>query len=480
MTEDSPAIKLADLGAQLKRRWLVLVVTTVLCISAATAFALVRAPVYSATSVLTVQPITANPFGNSSSSSKVNITTERAVILSTEVGKRAGEIMETSVDPHDLVERISVTSPLDSEVMEITASAGTADEAAATANAFAMGYLDVRTTAAGADAERLIKNIDGRIAELRETLTDDQNSRAAESLQQQINELSDQRSALSMMAINPGRVITVATPPSAPSSFGWPVYVAVGFAGGLLLGLVLAFLRERTDRRVGSGPRLASILGLPVVDEQGGEVTDELLNRLIMRLDLDHDASLIKIGTLGTDSTTAELLTSPLANRLLGFGYRTQFTQASRDDSADDQGSDRAQGKANVVLISASITDGIARAALLAQRVDKVAVVTHRGAALQAVVRLLDELTVAGAPADVVVVLSLPRGRESRRDRVVSEVSRAEAGARPDQPMDHLKEQRLGDVDRSGSSHGRSRESGSQLAGDNTVIIAPVERPVRP
>lgn len=410
MTEDGNAIAMADIGAQLKRRWLVIVLTLLGCLAGATAFGMLHAPAYSATSVLTVRQITANPFDAQSKDQQVNITTERAVILSTEVGKRAGEIMGSAAEPRDLVARISVDSPLNSQVMEITAEAQTADEAAATANAFAEGYLDVRSAAAVADAERLADNIDSRIADLTKDLPGNRESPAAASIQQQINNLRDEQSQLRTMAINPGRIITVATPPRNASSFGLAIYIAGGLAVGLLLGMALALLRERLDGRVRSAQRLADLTGLPVIEGGEPDADDEFLDRLIVRLGLSHDAELSAIGILGTDGDVGELITAPLAEHLLKYGFRAQSVPMVADPGAGEI--DGPDEPAKVVLITRSTEAGVARTAMLAQRLDKVVVATRRSTKLRDITRLLDEIATAGASIDVVGVI-----RQSRKAR---------------------------------------------------------------
>jgi polysaccharide biosynthesis transport protein len=59
------------------------------------------------------------------------------------------------------------------------------------------------------------------------------------------------------------RVVTVAAPPTAPSSPGPKILTAAGFTVSFVLGSVLALLLERLDRGIRSAREVEAILGLP-------------------------------------------------------------------------------------------------------------------------------------------------------------------------------------------------------------------------
>lgn len=470
MSDDGPAIRLSDLGAQLKRRWRVVVVTTIACLLLAVTVGLLRPPAYTATSVITVNPITSNPF-DTSGDQRVNITTERAIVQSADVAQRAREIMGSTAPPHELTDRLGVTSPLDSEILEISATAGKPAEAAATTNAFARGYLDVRVAAARADTDRLIDNLDAQIDELTDQLPSDPafaGSPTVDALQQQISSLRERRSDLSTIAVNPGRIITEATAAAADTSFGVPIYVAGGLAAGLMLGIGLALVRERMDKLVRSGSRLAEILGSPVLEYRDNDRVDEFLTRVVMRLGIDHDAQLVTVGVLGADRESSITVSRSLTGHLLQSGYRAilaPWAHTAPDDL--DVGTSRSlddtqwEGPANVVVIGAAAQDGIGRTAMLGRRVKKAVIATSPMTTVSAVEQLIEEMSAAGANVDLIVVIS-PHGmrKAGRADtgsddgagagpyaaeslpRATSEERSAEAETRILRPVDRSSRQR--------------------------------------
>lgn len=408
-----PAVRLVDLGEQLKRRWRVVLLTVVACVVLSVTFAVVRPAGYTATSVLTVNPITAKPFGTAGGDQEVNITTERAVIQSTEVAQRAREIMGSAAEPRDLVDRIRVTSPMQSQVLEINASAGDPAAAAATANAFANGYLDVRAGAAAENIDSILGKLAARIAELTGQLPADADSSEAELIRNEINNLRAQQSDLTTVALNPGRVITVATPPADPSSLGPFVFGAGGLAAGLLLGLALALLRERLDRTVHSGARLATVTGLPVLDHGERNLSEEFLTRVILRAGLEHEEQLVLAGILGADRASLEVVGTALRDHLQRSGRRCVFAQlgdgapaAHGHNLSSLTDRDRWTGQSDTVLLGVCGADGLARAAMLGRRVDKVVVTATHATSLSGVVRLVEELTATGVQVDLVVTVS--------------------------------------------------------------------------
>ena len=58
------------------------------------------------------------------------------------------------------------------------------------------------------------------------------------------------------------RVVTVAAPPTAPSSLGWKVFTAAGFTASFVLSSVLALVLDRLDRGIRSSREVESMLGL--------------------------------------------------------------------------------------------------------------------------------------------------------------------------------------------------------------------------
>ncbi|TCP56494.1 capsular polysaccharide biosynthesis protein [Tamaricihabitans halophyticus] len=397
---DGPAVRLSDLGGQLRRRWRVIAWTVLACVLLGTAFALFQPASYTATSVLTVNALSLNPYDQGSSSSSVNITTERAVVGSTEVADTARETIGSQEDPRDLIERIEVTSPMEAQVIEIAATEGDPKAAADLANAFADGYLSVRGNNASAELNGRIQRIDDRLRELREELANQPND--AQGIQEEISTLRDQRSGLVGLAVDPGRVITRAAPPREESSYGLLVFLAGGLASGLLAGCGLALVAERADRRVRGADRLAGIIGPPVLEFTGGPDSDEFVSRLLMRVGLRREEP-CTIGVLGVDRTSAEVVAAVLVEQLLRAGHPAQLMNW-QGGLLPSGGSSASTGDGRFRIVSTSVEVGVARAAMLGQQVDKVVLTASETDELAVALRLIEELAAVGLRHDVAVV----------------------------------------------------------------------------
>lgn len=402
MAADAQVVRIADVGAQLRRRWRVLAFTAVVCALLAIIAGLLLGPSYTATSVVTVQPITAHPFGETDSE-PVNIVTESAVVQSTEVARRARELMGTGESPADLIDRISVTSPSESQVLEIEATAEDPATAARIANAFANAYLADRTDTATRNIDKTMVSLGTRIAELTAQLRSTESGQEARVLREEINNLRTQQNDLATIAINPGRVITEASEPEGTSSPGLLIYGTGGLVAGALLGTGLALLRERTDPLVRSETRLTSATGLVAIEQHPQESTMAFLDRLVVRAGIEPDgAKPGAIGVLGVDRASAGQVGIALAGHLQACGRQARFEWMVRDNGTRPIG----QADVDVVLLGASEEDGLATVARLARRSNHLIMTAARWATLSSVRRTAEELAAAGAKVDAVVLVA--------------------------------------------------------------------------
>lgn len=250
-------INVGDVGRVLLRRWRIIVVGIVLATSLAAAAHGLLSSTYSATTRLVVSPLASDPSVSTSARDTINIATEREIVQSSAVAAMALEqVGRSPAEAEDLIANLSVVAPDNSYVLRITVSDRSANDAAALANAVANAYLDFRREGGQEMVTRLTEHIDGQIAALAEGPNDDLN-------RQQIRDLTEQRQTLALFGQNPGRIIGQATPPNSPSGPGLPIFLIAGIAGGALLGVGVALLREQTDRRVRTVGRLEKYAELP-------------------------------------------------------------------------------------------------------------------------------------------------------------------------------------------------------------------------
>lgn len=250
--------------ATLRRQLGLLLLMVLLGVLAAGVLLLKTPKTYEATAVVDISPT------SGVAASTVSTITESRIVTSTSVALEARQTLAYSGTPTELARQVTVTSPLDSQVLYITFAAGTSQGAADGANAFANAYLDYRTLVAQKDITLRIGRIQSQVADLQKGLAGlkaGQNDTQRGLLQNQIQQLQNQLNTYQTSVITPGQVAGAASPPGSPSSPRPPLYLAGGLLIGLVLGIVLAVLRDRKDDRVRDAADLEHNLGAPVIVE---------------------------------------------------------------------------------------------------------------------------------------------------------------------------------------------------------------------
>ena len=153
----------------------------------------------------------------SRATSYVDVASSRAVAELT-----AKEIGYTS-DPANLISRISVTNPLDTATIKISANAASPEEARDLAEAW------------------------------------------VRALGEQISLLENQGASSDQKSVVTFRSLDAASTPTAPSSPNTRLAIAIGLLAGLIIAFVYALLRSIFDRRVQSISQVQQETGLPVI-----------------------------------------------------------------------------------------------------------------------------------------------------------------------------------------------------------------------
>lgn len=266
--ESAPVITIAQFLRILRRRWLVVVgAVVVTCLLAAGLLAL--APkTYQAVAVIDLSPALTS---TSSNAATISTTTEARIVTSVSVARLAVETLASSRSPQDLAQSVDVSSPLSSEVLDVTFTAPSARGAADGANAFARAYLTYRSDTIAANQKLRESKVTDQITSLQDQLAKletQTSSRAAAQRSQaqgQLNSLQGQLNGL-RTTVTPTGVL--AGPASAPTSAASPrplLFGAAGLVGGLLIGIGLALVRHKVDGRVTTSTELGDTLGVPVL-----------------------------------------------------------------------------------------------------------------------------------------------------------------------------------------------------------------------
>lgn len=221
----------ADFTDLLRRRWPIVLLALVMGVGGGYWAGARQAPIYTSTTHVLVL---------ATGSDEVNLDTEAQLVTSLRTAERVAALSGLGVSPADLVERVEITVPPNSEVLKISFSAGTPDRARRGAAAFADAYLAQRAESTDAATAEWIAALRDQIAQLRGRSSSEP---ALEALEREL--------ALRLAApTNPGEVITPANLPTSPTSPNRLLYLLSGAVAGLLAGLGTALVIHRLDQRV--------------------------------------------------------------------------------------------------------------------------------------------------------------------------------------------------------------------------------------
>jgi capsular polysaccharide biosynthesis protein/Mrp family chromosome partitioning ATPase len=277
-------LQLADYTGVLRRRWWLIIVVAIIGTLGAAGYFKTAHKVYTATaSVYVTAPSsgTAGQVANSRTTSTVNLDTEAQVVQSATVAQAADKLMHSTDNVQKLLRRVSVTVPANSQVLSISCQASSPDSAASCAQAFAQAYLNYSSNSTTASLKNQITILQSNIAALESgsgklkvaiaNLPDNSSQRASDNIQlssdhSQLDSLNGQIATLTANLADPsgGSIISNATPPLTATSPKALLIIPSGLLGGLLIGLVLAYLVDRRDRRI-RGSRDVTRLNVPVL-----------------------------------------------------------------------------------------------------------------------------------------------------------------------------------------------------------------------
>ena len=297
---DQDLIRLQDHLAVLRRRWRLVVVCLILAIGASLALSLSQTKMYQGTASLLLQPEQpVDTGGGGAVMEPEEVATQADVIASVQVAERVvDELNLDAEEPQDLLDDISVTVVEDKRVVEVSALEPRPQLAADIANAFAEQYIEYREEealeAAEAEEERYTEAIEDVQDDLRRVRRQMDDSGVSgdelDALQQQESSLIFQQSQIAAQlsaaqAVQagplPGGEVLLRAEPSRQPAEPKPIQAGVlGGVIGLLIGVGLAYVRDRLDDAIRDEQRLRSaVSGRPILgsipasgDESTGRV----------------------------------------------------------------------------------------------------------------------------------------------------------------------------------------------------------------
>ncbi|WP_162254340.1 Wzz/FepE/Etk N-terminal domain-containing protein [Nostocoides sp. Soil756] len=270
MTVQKPSadIEFAEYLVVLRRRWGVVVLGVVVGLLGAVLAGVLLPKTYSSTASVIVQSTGEDgAVAGGRTTQPLNLDTEAQIVKSTAVAQLALDRMRMppADTPTELSKSVSVAVPPNTSVLNITFFAPSAQVAQDGAESFATAYLDNRKSVAEdrsqADGAAVRSRIDSlqadlsalteRLASLKESSSEYSLARSQRDLTvRQLSDLNSELLSLSTGAVQPGSIITDAQLPLGPSTPNTVILAISGLLIGLVGGVLLAFLVDRSDRRL--------------------------------------------------------------------------------------------------------------------------------------------------------------------------------------------------------------------------------------
>lgn len=386
--------ELREYTALLARRWRLVGAGVLGGLVLATAGVLVLPSAYTSVTAVQVQPTGLGQFTGEQSgrlAGDVNLDTEAQVVVSDQVSALVAQTLAGSgaaASTDELRDRVDVTVPPNSNVLEIHYTARSPQAARAGAEAYADAYLDLRRTQVeelvSSRLEVLRAEQENRYESLAEVAGSDspRSNARADALRQEITDLGNGITPLSALreTVRAGTVITPAGLPDSASSPVPLLWLVGGAALGLLAGLLAAVVRDRLDPLLRDAEETARAGRLPVLLDLSGPRGDAPRGARFPGLLTDRDGDGQRVHELAhlirarlaapaaLDDAGADRAEAPVPGAAPGTGAARIAELAELAELADLSGLSRAErdaderGAGRVLLVTAS-TPGRAGAA---------------------------------------------------------------------------------------------------------------------
>lgn len=282
------SIDLRDYWLIIRRRAVLVVVLTVLGAIAGAGYAVLSGHTYAATAQVVITPPTQGPLASYSAQQSItqaNMSTEEAVAQSPPVVLQAARLLHVRpsalqvATAKQLTVNVPATTLTTSNVLQITWQAKSPAAAQAGANAFTNAYLSYRRQLLARQIASLTASLNQRLASVQKQITKTHTLLKLTStrlplhqtLALKLKELvsvevayNQRLASLSTYNASVGSLIAAARP-LTPAGLSHGVILVLAGLLGLLLGLVLAFVRDTFDGRIRDVAQFEQKLGAPAL-----------------------------------------------------------------------------------------------------------------------------------------------------------------------------------------------------------------------
>jgi polysaccharide biosynthesis transport protein len=269
--------------------------------------------------------------------------TDVALVSLGTVADMTAQALRHGVSAGEVASEVSVGEVGQSNIVTLTATDSSPVRAAALANEYARQIVVFRQNLNRSVVASAILDVQNRLRKLPPGQTSGPGPTRT-TLRSQLSQLS----ALAGSQTGDVQVVQTASIPSAPSSPRTKLNIAAGAVLGLILGIALALLVHRLDRRVESPTELGDAYGLPVLGVVPRTRQLALANRgVAQRLRLANAAR--PPNTNGTRSTTHLVLPASAADAFRAVRTRLRYAHPDRDiRSVLVTSASRGEGKSTV------------------------------------------------------------------------------------------------------------------------------------
>lgn len=282
-----------------RQRWVV-AGGVALGLVAAGAYLVLALHTITATTAVNLNVITTDPFNQQRpASGLLDPPTEADIASSHAVAQGASKLLGGALTASEVRKASRVMSSGGASVVRVAFTAPTKKDAVRGADAVAEAYLEFRSDQAQKRIDTMLSSMNTRVEKLNDALLEANRELAtaqpgttdyaqAVSQQQQIqvelDSLLSQRNALTNVDTTGGIVLTSARDSQLEEAPAKKMTLATGLAGGLVLGIVAAFVRNPLDRRLRSATDVSEVLGtgqLADLEPRRGELdADEVHERV--------------------------------------------------------------------------------------------------------------------------------------------------------------------------------------------------------
>lgn len=378
---------LPSIGTVIRRNaWLILA-PVVLALGAAITLVANLEPTYTASATVLLSPSPGNPLTPETASGSalqmaVAMETEEQMVRTPAVGELASA--EANREVPGPGEQLSVSIPSNTQMLDISFSASSAELAREGAESFAEAYLAFRAERAETQQSARLESLRAQVAtadaELRRAIAEAAGegagaayaSQEVQLLTDRLAQLSNSLSAAELVSTDPGTVINTAREPE--DADGLPAWTIVAAAGavGLFAGLALAILRVWRRDLVkdfdGASstqlPLFVTVTRVDSADSGGSGATERETHEAFRQLRTAvianaPDPSVLAISGVGKEGSTG--VARHLARVLVEAQFSVVLVRAEPGEPVDGVGGDPGErpSLAEVVLDGVSVEDAL-------------------------------------------------------------------------------------------------------------------------